>query len=387
MVGSADLDAEPVTGWLALNGIRELDGEIARYTLGSGDFEGTLDGTTLLVEAAEVPYEEGGIPEDSLAFSLELTFRKDASIVGQAEGIWSWADANQRCEQPFTATVSGGPDRTPPGAVAWQNESSPVFPFDPITGYLTEPIAHAGVELAVEADTQPLDATLTLVDDHFGRPRAFRVTPAGTWPAGTNLTASLFALTDATGNTSDVVLGPFAIPDVPNSSANPGFELGLENWLRDPMGGGGIPPISAIQGIQVQDENGETFIVDAPEGELMALIDFAGMRLVGHFEPGPSVTRVAVRVGVLDPTPDELKTHGAGFHISVFQNGTLTLLADGSALPDELPDAHGPFSGFVELDLPLPEAADLDCWLVVEAWGFMPPVHLPSLLVDDIRFE
>ncbi len=386
-VGQTNFNDAVVDGFLALSGVRLDDGTVGRYTVGSSSFEGTLEGATARF-TVELLYEEGGPPFDLIEATFELEFARDGTIRGSAEGTWLEGGGDFRCDRPFTASVTGGPDETPPSAVAWQDESFPLFPFDAVAGYLTEPVVKDGVQVAASIDGEPAAAVLSWVDDAEQRPREFRVAPAGSWPAGSELTLSLSNLRDATGNHADVELGPFALPEVPPSAQNLGFEAGLEEWLTDPTSDGiGTPPVRALASLRLVDDAGDEFTVNAPEGSLMAYIDAAGMRLVGHLVPAGGESRLELTLAVLDPTLADLKDYPAGFLISVFAGDELTVIGDAEDLPAELPDARGQFSGFLKLSLPLPPSAAAGFWLIVEPAGYAPPVHLPSLLLDDVRLR
>jgi hypothetical protein len=383
LVGAVDFDAASAVGYLALNGVGRADGSIARYTLGSTDFEGSSNGWHTEWEAA-VLYEEGGPPEDELAIKLELSFTDDGEVEGRAEGVWLQAEADLRCERPFTASVTGGPDRHAPGAVADQRDPFVLLPFDSITGYFTEPVAEQGIELRVETGGENVPARLALSKDRGGRPRGFEIVASDVWPGGAALSVELHSLRDAAGNEADVSLGPFLLPAEPDSASNAGFEDALAGWLTDPTydSGGPVQPASIMY---FQDELGKTYSVTPPEGSRMMYIEAVGVRLIAHFAPAKPAKAVAMMLGVSDPTILNLRDFPAGFRVSVFSQGKLSVIGDGSDLPQVLPDARGNFTGFLDLTFPLPEGAGKDFWLVIEPWGYAPPVHLPSLLVDDVR--
>jgi hypothetical protein len=145
--------------------------------------------------------------------------------------------------------------------------------------------------------------------------------------------------------------------------------------------------VRALASLSLIDDAGDEFTVSAPEGDLMAYIDAVGMRLVGHLVPAEGDTRLELTLGVLDPTLADLKDYPAGFLISISSGPELTVIGDAEDLPDELPDARGQFSGFLNLSLPLPASAAAGFWLIVEPTGYAPPVHLPSLLIDDVRLR
>jgi hypothetical protein len=256
------------------------------------------------------------------------------------------------------------------------------LPFDAITGTFTEPVVANEIELSLSDAAQ---GTLALVNDRAGRPRAFEIVPAGTWEPGTTLTATLLSLRDGAGNRADAVLGSFDIPPEPDSTMNAGFEASLESgWLTDPAFEAG-GPLQILDSIVLLDDLGMPFTVTAPEGARMLFIPSVAARLIGHFAPTEPAQAVGLRLGVIDPTVEDVRQFPAGFRISVVSGTELSIIGDGRDLPEELPDARGEFAGFVDLTFALPEGSGDDFWLVVEPWGYAPPVHLPSLLVDDVR--
>lgn len=382
LTGSVDFAGSKASGWLALTSVAGATGPTARFTLGGKRFEGTVDGAAVHIDT-DALFEPGGPPEDILALGLDLSWDADEAVAGSATGTWQLAAADMRCDMPFVATVTGGPDTTAPDARAFYDDRTVVLPFEAVSGSFTEPLATDAI--ALEASHA---ATLSLARDAIGMPIRFALVPLTAWPTGGSVQATLRGLEDGAGNLADAALGRFAIQVAPDSGENPGFESGLDQWITDPLPPPEpwvIPGIRAATSLTEADLDGVEYTVTPPAGQWMALID-AG-RLIGHFAPPPGSSRITVQLGVLDPSAAWLRADGAGFRITAFTDREV-VLADGTDLPEAV-DPAATFTGFVPLSLALPPGAGAGAgtWLIVEPWGYAPPVHLPRVVVDDLRVE
>lgn len=386
LVGGVDFRGDRATGWLAFTKLSIEGQPDLRYTLGSSAFAGTVSRRSVQL-TADVPYDDNAAPEDLLHLTMDLAWDAANLISGTAEGEWTLAADDMRWACPLTATVSGGPDTTAPGAVVPLGRR-PFLPFEALAGYFTEPILADPVRLTTTAGGESVAASLALVRDQHERPYAFAIEPQVTWPEGTSVTARVDDLRDAAGNSASVPLGTFEVVSAPDSVANLGFESSLEHWITDPLPSevpAVIGAVRAISEIEVQDEQGAPVVIEPPEGSAMALIEGGG-RLIGHVVRQPAAARLRITIGVLDPTPEALHADAAGFRISAFGDDGLRVLADGSALP-EIAKPAIPFSGFVTLSLELPSSMGEGIWIVIEPWGWAGPVHMPAVLVDQLAFE
>lgn len=380
----ADADADTAVGWLALNRVELLPGgEAASYTLGGAPFTGAVSGATLTT-TTEVPFEEGAPPDDLFSIALALSWHRDLSISGTATGVWQVADENHRCDRPFTGVVSGGPDTTPPAAVAWLDDGRPLLPFEAVAGTFTEPVAPDSVSVSASVDGSSQDATLTLVRDATQAAWQFAIATNGFWPSPSTVRVDLDAFSDVAGNAAHAQLGPFAVVKTPDTLENPGFESGLEQWVIDPLPQPNVyGPVYRLASYGDVDLDGTPYTIPPPEGGYMALID-GGARLIGHVAPATPAARFKLYVGVLDPGAVSARADGVGFLLDIATPDGTFRAADGSALPEPANPA-ATFTGFALVSVELPEAARGGFWFVLQPFGFMPPVHVPTVLVDGIH--
>lgn len=380
-VTAADGEA---SGWIAGTAIGNGATTI-RVTEGSVAVEGSVADPALGL----TPFTAFVTALDSFTFdAFALVATLDGTVHGEASGTWSIFNGSDAiCDLTFSATITGGPDEERPTAWASRSDRRLNLPFEPIPLALTEPIEREGPAVEAKVSGSSVGAVLSPRADNArdGFAFALDVAPDGIWPVGGALSLTIGGLRDAAGNEGEAALEPIPLAPLPDSDPNLGFEQGLLGWLTDPL----PPEAPGVTGVvypagsfSVVDDEGDPFVVTAPEGGTMAVVGIGG-RLVGHLDPPSEATVLRLRIGLADPDVADLLLNGQGYAIRLVD-------ATGATVETVTADAslHSPpmksWSGFAEVEIPLPSSADGGFWIVIEPTGFAPPVHLPEVLVDAL---
>ncbi|MFO0554145.1 MAG: hypothetical protein U0271_37540 [Polyangiaceae bacterium] len=371
-----------VSGWLAPSEFA-ADSQSIRQAFQSSGVTGTVDGPALTLASSGVylsPWDEVEID----ALSLERA--ADGSVTGSIAGGWTLFGGDSYCEVPFTASITGSADVRAPSVWLAREGLSPLLPFEPLELVATEAVVAdsvvADVEIANQAAPSALSPIADTGRDGFARGLALSGSPA--WPAGAALAIRLTGLEDAAGNDTMLELGPVALAVAPPSQTNPSFESAFAGWLTDPLQPtqpGVIGSVFVADHYEVIDDMGVSSDVLPADGGHMAVLS-SNTRLIGYWAPQSGVTELSLSVGVTDIAVPELLMNDDGFAVELHsEEGALT----GSVTPTTAlyPDASSAWSGFATLKLPVSET--LGTWIIVKTTGFAPPVHVPVVLVDDLR--
>jgi hypothetical protein len=344
----------------------------------------TFSATTMPVHLPVVSQSCGQGLEglDFSSFEVSVT---EATLMGSAKGLAEIADGDVLSDIEFTATLSGGPDLTPPSLIATGAVTSP---FDAFALSVSEPLPESATAHLVASDGSQFDLVPAFVYGALKVISAFEK-PAVVLHPGNGYAVAMGGLVDFAGNAAvdDAPLRVVTIPAAPLIADD-----GFESATGSPMiggaslvtAGGPVPPIAGAASVYIGQPGAPALGAVAPGTGLLVRVPRKATDTKLRFSycvvwlssgsPSGNGLNVHVYVGSVDGPaaagviPREPSPQGMGASASVEVTGVAVMevpLADASAS---------------DLVVSIPGQVAPGCGLVGSPGGL-------GLLIDDLRAE
>jgi hypothetical protein len=381
LVSSLTFQDTLAAGWVALSRMDPSNSGVPVSMAGSESLVGQVEGGVVAFDP--IQFSTGS---QSWQFDeLELRFGEGGKIDGTAKGNYQVVGGDVICPVSFTATLTGGPDATPPSAALEKPDPAIHLPYDSIAIAIDEPVKTAATTAGVKAGGMVVPAKLlSQADKYPGLARALSLSPLDAdWPAGASLSLSLGSLTDAAGHASDIDLGTIKIAPAQDAWNNLGFENGLSPWLSDPP-----QYVELLPSIQATDDGGAQVQVSPPQGSFFASVTH-GTRLAGYLVPPSGTKKLHLRAAVVMFLPFGKGQLAQSLSIQLFAKGARFASFDGTNLPaPDSPMSPATWTGWTELTVDLPAEASSGFWIQVTPGDFISFIGpSPRALIDALVFE
>jgi len=206
-------------------------------------------GSKLVVPSFSVGLDAGQCAAaSSLSFTSLVVAANDGGLTGTGAGDALVSCGDCQFNVPFTATVTGTPDVTPPLLFA---TTVPTSPFQPFRLVASEPLAATSTAHLVSEDGTTLDLMPTTVSGDVTLVTGFE-NPSVVLPTGVGLAVAIGGLVDFAGlaGSADTPLRFVSFP-APPLAPEDGFEsaTGTTFGGATVISGGPLPPISGTRSV------------------------------------------------------------------------------------------------------------------------------------------